>query len=80
MLNPLIITFGNFILFNVVNVSGCGCKKLKDQEILLSLLGMTTHKFDDIGQFTYCLHQADDAASFTPCCSVVVQRNVKVSI
>ncbi|KAL9960972.1 hypothetical protein ACROYT_G034482 [Oculina patagonica] len=56
----------------------CGCKKVKDQEILMNVLGLTTHKFADIGEFTYCLLQSGDTASQpTCCCSIVVQRNTK---
>lgn len=61
------------------NVSGCGCKKLKDQENLMSVLGMATRKFDEIGVFTYCMLQGADSESIQSNCSVVVQASAKVT-
>ncbi|KAJ7382965.1 hypothetical protein OS493_031741 [Desmophyllum pertusum] len=57
--------------------SGCGCKKLEDQENLMSLLGMATRKFDEIGVFTYCMLQGADSESIQSNCSVVVQTSAK---
>lgn len=46
----------------------------------MSQLGVATYKFDEIGEFTYCLLlQGDrDTVSQSHCCSVVVQRTAKV--
>ena len=41
-------------------------------------LGLMTHKFDDIGVFTYWLQDDTDSVFPSNCCSIVVQRNVKV--
>jgi len=62
-------------------VLGCGCQKVMDQENILSQLGVATHKFDEIGEFTYCLlHQGNsDTVSGSHCCSVVVERTAKVT-
>ena len=63
------------------DVLGCGCQKVKDQESIMSQLGVATHKFDEIGEFTYCLLlQGDrDTVSQSRCCSVVVERTAKVT-
>ena len=48
---------------------------------MMSQLGVTTHKFDEIGEFTYCLLlQGDrDTVPQSNCCSVVVERTAKVT-
>lgn len=48
---------------------------------MMSQLGVTTHKFDEIGEFTYyLLLQGDrDTVSQSHCCSVVVERTAKVT-
>ena len=61
-------------------MSDCGCKKAKDQAKLMSWLGLLSHKFDDIGVFTYWLQNDSDSVSPSNYCSIVVQRNVKVCI
>lgn len=47
----------------------------------MSQLGVATHKFDEIGEFTYCLLlQGDrDTVPQSHCCSVVVERTAKVT-
>ena len=46
----------------------------------MNLLGLVTHKFEDIGVFTYWLQDANGSVSSSNCCSIVVQRNAKVCI
>ena len=46
----------------------------------MSWLGVLTHKFDDIGVFTYWLQNDSDSVSPSNYCSIMVQRNVKVCI
>ena len=47
----------------------------------MSQLGVATHKFDEIGEFTYCLLPPGNSntVSQSHCCSVVVERSVKVT-
>ena len=47
----------------------------------MSQLGAASHKFDEIGEFTYCLVlQGDkDRVSQSRCCSIVVERTAKVT-
>lgn len=72
---------GNCFYFLPLNVLGCGCKKVMDQESIMSQLGVATHKFDEIGEFTYCLvlQGSRDTVSQSQCCSVVVERTAKVT-
>ena len=44
----------------------------------MSWLRLLTQKFEDIGVFTYWLQDERDSVSPPSCCSIIVQRNVKV--
>ena len=53
----------------------------KVMESIVSQLGVATHKFDEIGEFTYCLllQGYKERAHQSHCCSVVVERTAKVT-
>jgi len=56
--------------------SGC-CRKADDQTYLIGCLGVLSHRFDEIGAFTYCLQDDTDESSPQDTCTILVQKNVK---